>query len=368
MATQRTLRMLFSVHAWAGIVTGLLLFVVCLSGAIVVFKHEIDLWANPTLAGLPHVPEHARAPLQQVHDAVRVAHPAARIESIWPPDAVTPVHMVFVRHADGSREKLAVRADDASLIGPVESQLGQYLRSLHVFLFVGPRWIVGFLGVVMLVLIATGFVIHRKIIAELYTQRWRQSLRTLFSDTHKAAAIWGLAFHIVIAFTGAWLGLKPVFVGAWDAVFSPPAAVATARPVGLMSAAATLDLDRLATNARASVPGLQMRFISWTRHVDGTPAVRFAGRIDGHLASNAHVVVAAGDGRVLSALDPRAVGFWAVVDGLMEPLHFGDFGGIWLKWLYFFLGLTPALLSISGTLLWLDKRREAETAWSHASA
>ena len=64
--------------------------------------------------------------------------------------------------------------------------------------------------------------------------------------------------------------------------------------------------------------------------------------------------------------DPRTAGFWSLVNGLMEPLHFGDFGGLALKWLYFFLGMTPAFLSISGTLIWLDarqqRRREAEAA------
>lgn len=365
MTTQRTVRILFSIHAWAGICTGLLLLNVCLSGSVIVFKHEIDRWANPSITARPQVPLQDRASLQQVHDAARASRPGARVESIWPPDAVTPVHMAFLRHPDGSREKLAIRADDAGVIGTVESQLGQYLRSLHVFLFIGPRWIVGFLGVVMLVLIATGFVIHRKIFAELFTHRWRQSLRTLFSDTHKAAAIWGLVFHLVIAITGAWLGLKPVFVGAWEVVF-PPVAVAAARPL-TASGRSPPDLDQLAAIARARVPGLDVRFISWTQHADGTPAVRFAGRLDEHLASNAHVLVAAADGRVLAALDPRTAGFWMLVDGLMEPLHFGDFGGIWLKWLYFILGLSPALLSISGTLLWLDKRREAEAGWAHAS-
>jgi uncharacterized iron-regulated membrane protein len=364
MSTQRTVRILFSIHAWAGICTGLLLLVVCLSGSIIVFKHEIDRWANPSITARPQVPVRDQAPLQQVYDAIREAHPGARVESISPADAVTPVHMAFLRHPDGSREKIAIRADDAGVIGPVESQLGQYLRTLHVFLFIGPRWIVGFLGVVMLVLIATGFVIHRKILAELFTHRWRQSLRTLFSDTHKAAAIWGLAFHLLIAFTGAWLGLKPVFIGAWEAVF-PSTVVAPARAQSPSEPA--MDLDQLAAIARARVPGLEIRFMAWTQHADGSPAVRFAGRLDGHLASNAQVLIAVDDGRVLAAVDPRTAGFWVLVDGLMEPLHFGDFGGLWLKWLYFFLGLSPALLSISGTLLWLDKRREAEAGWTHAS-
>jgi uncharacterized iron-regulated membrane protein len=366
MASQRTTRILLSVHGWAGIVTGLLMFIVCLSGAIVVFKHEIDLWANPAIAALPKVDDPVG--LQQVHDAISASHPSARIESIWPPDAVTPVFMVFVRHPDQRREKIAVTADHARVLGPVESQLGQYLRSLHVFLFVGPRWIVGFLGVVMLVLIATGIVIHKKIIAELFTHRWQHSLRTLFSDTHKAAAIWGLLFHIVIAFTGAWLGLKPVFVGAWQAVVPSAASVSPQSSRSASPAPTAIDLDRLALTAQRAVPGMHLRFVSILPGAANGPAVRFSGPLPDHLASNAFAEVSITDGRVVAARDPRRAGFWSVVDGLMEPLHFGDFGGLWLKWLYFVLGLSPAFLSLTGTLLWLDKRREAGVRLSHASA
>jgi uncharacterized iron-regulated membrane protein len=80
LASQRTLGMSFALHSWAGIVTGLLMFIVCFSGAVVVFKHEIDLWANPSLPACPGRPSRYR----------------------W-----------------------------------------------NVFLFFGPRWIVGFLGVTM---------------------------------------------------------------------------------------------------------------------------------------------------------------------------------------------------------------------------
>ncbi len=87
-----------------------------------------------------------------------------------------------------------------------------------------------------------------------------------------------------------------------------------------------------------------------------------------HLASTARVKISAATGVPQQVHDPRAAGFWSLVNALMEPLHFGDFGGLALKWLYFILGMTPAFLSISGTLIWLDarqqRRREAQAAQS----
>ncbi|RZJ60788.1 MAG: PepSY domain-containing protein [Acidovorax sp.] len=378
MTSQRTLNRLFVLHSWAGIVTGLLMFIVCFSGAVVVFKNEIDLWANPSLAQLPRSDKPAS--LDVVLTQLHTRYPGAMVETIALPDAVNPSYFAFVRERGApasTRTKVALRSDTGTVVGPVDSQLGQYLRMLHVFLFFGPRWIVGFLGAAMLVLIVTGIVIHRKILAELFTQRWGRSFRVVMSDLHKSAGIWGLFFHILIATTGAWMGLAPLFeqgykyvttasssTSSTDAAKAPKptrkAAGDAAEPVRMQS------LDALYATAQQAVPGLEARYVSLRRWGTDTAEASFTGNLGGHLASTARVDIHAATGVPRKVHDPRTAGFWSLVNGLMEPLHFGDFGGLALKWLYFFLGMTPAFLSISGTLIWLDarqqRRREAEAA------
>ncbi|MBD9391752.1 PepSY domain-containing protein [Acidovorax sp. ACV01] len=375
MTSQRTLNRLFVLHSWAGIVTGLLMFIVCFSGAVVVFKNEIDLWANPSLAQLPRSdkPASLDAVLTQLH----TRYPGATVETIALPDAVNPSYFAFVRERGApasTRTKVALRSDTGAVVGPVDSQLGQYLRMLHVFLFFGPRWIVGFLGAAMLVLIVTGIVIHRKILAELFTQRWGRSFRVVMSDLHKSAGIWGLFFHILIATTGAWMGLAPLFEQGYKYVTTATSSTyATKAPKPARKAAGDAaepvqmqSLEALYATAQQAVPGLEARYVSMRRWGTDTAEASFTGNLSDHLASTARVDINAATGVPRKVHDPRTAGFWSLVNGLMEPLHFGDFGGLALKWLYFFLGMTPAFLSISGTLIWLDarqqRRREAEAA------
>ncbi len=367
MPSQRTLNRLFVLHSWAGIVTGLLMFIVCFSGAVVVFKNEIDLWANPSLAQLPRSAE--PAPLDTVLAQLLARYPGATIETIALPDAINPSYFAFVRERGApanTRTKVALRSDTGAAVGPVDSQLGQYLRMLHVFLFFGPRWIVGFLGVAMLVLIGTGIVIHRKILAELFTQRWGRSFRVVMSDLHKSAGIWGLGFHILIAATGAWMGLAPLFEQGTKYVSAGAPAASAARKPPAAEPAPMQSLDTLYRSAQQAVPGLEARYVSLRRWGTSTAEASFTGALTGHLASTARVDMNAATGAPKKVLDPRTAGFWSLVNGLMEPLHFGDFGGLALKWLYFILGMTPAFLSISGTLIWLDsrqqRRREAQQA------
>lgn len=359
MPSQRTLNRLFVLHSWAGIVTGLLMFIVCFSGAVVVFKNEIDLWANPSLAQLPRSAQ--PAPLDVVLAQLQARYPGATVETIALPDAVNPSYFAFVRERGApasTRTKVALRSDTGAVVGPVDSQLGQYLRMLHVFLFFGPRWIVGFLGVAMLVLIGTGIVIHRKILAELFTQRWGRSFRVVMSDLHKSAGIWGLGFHILIAATGAWMGLAPLFEQGYRYVMTPTGRAEAKPPRPAPPAPPLQSLDAMYATAQQAVPGLEARYVSLRRWTTAGADVSFTGNLRGHLASTARVDIDAVTGVPKKVHDPRTQGFWSMVSGLMEPLHFGDFGGLALKWLYFVLGMTPAFLSISGTLIWLDARRQ----------
>ncbi|GGC11861.1 membrane protein [Oxalicibacterium flavum] len=356
-ASRRTVVILYALHSWTGIVTGLLLFVICFSGAVVVFKNEIDLWANPSLRALPQVAAPAGPDAVLAHLAQR--YPGIKPESMTVPNEVTPAWFVFARMPDNpQRMKIAARADNGEIIGEVDSELGQFFRMLHVFLFFGPRWIVGFLGVAMFFLIVSGFVIHRKIIKELFTVRWRKSLRVTGSDLHKSVGVWALGFHLLIAFTGAWLGLAPVFERAYAHVAgastagSAMAAVAAERP---SSSAAPFSVDRLMAQAKEDMPGLRVKGVTLRNPDRDDAEVGFYGGLDGLLFNNTNLAYRGG--QLVRSNDPRVKGFWSQFNGLMEPLHFGDYGGLVLKWLYFLIGMSPALLSLSGTLLWIERRK-----------
>ncbi|MFM9577989.1 PepSY domain-containing protein, partial [Streptomyces turgidiscabies] len=51
-----TLKKLFLLHSWVGIVTAILLFIVCFTGALAVLSRpELKIWANPELHQLSSV-------------------------------------------------------------------------------------------------------------------------------------------------------------------------------------------------------------------------------------------------------------------------------------------------------------------------
>lgn len=70
------------------------------------------------------------------------------------------------------------------------------------------------------------------------------------------------------------------------------------------------------------------------------------------------VALNAYDGRVLKVLQGQEADAGLQAYALLDPLHFGYWGGLPIKILYFLGGLTPAVLSISGFLIWLSRRRK----------
>ena len=358
---QSTTKVLYSLHAWTGIITGLLLFVICFSGAVVVFKHEIDLWANPVARAAPWVAEPVG--FDAVLSAAQAYAPGFKVDSLSLPTPLMPAYVIVGRSAEGQRMKLAARADNGALLGPMDSELGQFIRTLHVFLFFGPRWIVGFMGVVMLALIVSGVLIHQKIFKDLFTQRWRNSLRLMMSDAHKAVGVWALLFHILIAFTGAWLGLAPVFTGAMrhlNLTQSPP----TQDKILPGAPAVMPSLDALYAGAQHALPEVKLQRVTLTHWEHENAHVTFSGPAREYLGMLGSVRYHARSAAMLDQRKPAEAGFWSRFTGLMEPLHFGDFGGLSLKWLYFILGMSPALLSITGTWLWLEQQRSGSRAYA----
>jgi uncharacterized iron-regulated membrane protein len=46
----------------------------------------------------------------------------------------------------------------------------------------------------------------------------------------------------------------------------------------------------------------------------------------------------------------------------MRPLHTGDFGGLWVKMIWFVFGLVLTLMVLSGLLIWSKRTAQATAA------
>ncbi|ATY32964.1 PepSY-associated TM helix domain-containing protein [Sphingomonas psychrotolerans] len=372
-----------AVHGWSGILLGLLLYAVVLTGAAAVFAHEIGAWSGGHLA--------TRSSFEQPIDATM-----RRLTAQTPPQYREAVNLFeigdhglgvfFHRHEvdaqgvptengiyyqlDNSGRTLAtVTGSVDDVFGPRnDDALSSFLVDTHVRLHVPNPWgllLTGILGLAMLVAAISGLLIHRHLFKDIFTLRRRASPALVNRDKHSVAGTWSLPFAFVLAFTGSFfsfygtIGVPVVAMAAFGgdvealtkAVFGNPG-TPDPRP------AAMGNLDRVAADA-----------IHRTGEVPAFIAIEKFGRADAEITSYHNP--REGDLEPVALLykgataefvrakpqvgaQPSAGG---TLVGIMGPLHFGNFAGMLSKAIWFGLGFAMCYVTYTGMRLWVVRRR-----------
>lgn len=358
---QDVLKSLYGLHSWIGVTIGLALYVVCFSGTIALFDRELEPWLNGDARGAVADPSAAlgRAVARATAAAATGEEEAGVDLTILLP---TPYRRMVVVEGRGAALHIDPWTGEERP-APAEGPNGLLTR-LHTDLLLPPplgRYLVGVLGVLMLVSVLSGFLLHQKPRSELFTLRLRRSQRLFWSDLHRSVGLWGLPFHAVIALTGAVLGFAGVAVmAAALTAFEGDAGAAVAALAGEPPAAAgqpavTLPLPVLIDRAAAALPGLVPEVVVAHRFGAAGGVVEVFGNRPGALVYYPSVTVDAGTGALIRITDWSGEGLGRRVYAMVTPLHYGSYGGTALKVLYALLGTGLCFVILSGLRVWLSR-------------
>ncbi|MBQ4856840.1 PepSY-associated TM helix domain-containing protein [Pseudoalteromonas sp. MMG007] len=380
-----SLKKLFLLHSWVGIVTGILLFIVCFSGAIAVLSRpELKIWANPELHQLSALPsEKVTALINQYHQQVPPSF-GKNIHVYLPSGHNTHLLTILFESHEGDEnydeEAAYVYQFDPRNFKLVNQYYGaadyfyenrktdapSFIGHFHADLHLGrPIGLIltGFLGLTLLVSTITGLFIHRQLIKELFTFRRNKDLDVVVNDAHKIMGIWGSLFHGVIGFTGAFLGLATVillpaaafvsFGGDQDKLVQK----FTAMPEPVISEQYQMtDINSILVDAKTRYPKAKVVDLTIMAHNDQNAEVYL--RLIGGDAVASQLLQYHGSGEFSKTMSSFGdiPGPAIKVLSLLFPLHFGNFAGVFVKIIWSLLGLTTALLPLSGMMMWLAKR------------
>ncbi|HLP25196.1 MAG TPA: PepSY-associated TM helix domain-containing protein, partial [Acidobacteriota bacterium] len=346
---------------WLGLVAGLGLLVIGLSGSLLVFHEELETLFNrelvhvtPTLAG--------RLPLDTLLAHAQQQLPDHEITGWLPQYEVPAMADVLYVIRRGDTEWLVATLDPYTGRLLASPRLGTttltgWLLDLHYAFFADHAGllIVGVFGLLLLALGVTGVWLYREFWKNFLTFRWRRGTRILFSDAHKFVGITSVAFNLVLGFTGAYWNFTHV-IGEWimgeheqkkiEQRLYPP----------------TLSLDALHRDAAQRLPGFRGNFISLPS-AQAAASVTLWGAVEPRTwLTSPYGSTIAYDARTSvhqATNDLRVAGAWARIVDSFRPLHFGDFGGLPVKILWALGGLTPGALAVSGFAIWWLRRRAA---------
>jgi uncharacterized iron-regulated membrane protein len=371
MAKARDIRsMLGKIHLWIGLALCVPLVVIGVTGSILVFEPELQALERPAVP--PARADLPPATVAGIVAAARIAAPAEyAANSYTAPRSATDV--ATVRFSAAGRPgpggiEIFVDPGSLAVVGQHEASAGivRQIFLLHANLLSRDRSgrnIVGWLGVAMLALGTSGFVMwfprpgQRR---RAFTIRRGTTGFRFHRELHGAVGIWGLAVFFIVSFSGVYLAFPQavgVLVGSRD--MRPGAAAIRVAPV---PGAQPLDIDGAIAVARGAVPDGVVRSVALPARPDQPFRVGLAHGVDRDGAPLATAFVDPWARRVAELRDPRAFSAGESFLAWQRALHVGSgLGWIW-RILVFLSGFLPLLFAVTGVAMWLAKRRQPRAA------
>ncbi|MEH3045588.1 PepSY-associated TM helix domain-containing protein [Sphingomonas adhaesiva] len=363
-----TVRAVLSGHGILGLAFAAVIYLVCLTGTLAVFVHDLERWEQP---GQPRAAVIAAPALDRaVATARRLAPPDAGLY-IGLPSGAEP-GATLVAYSPAFEREWGIASDGA--LAAKATPFADFLLDLHIALHLPRRWgafIVGLAGVALLSSLVSGLLAHPRMFKDAFHLRLGGARRLQEADLHNRLGIWALPFHVVIALTGALLGLSTLIVGVLAMLLYRGD---TTRVYGLF-----IDAPPAVDRAAAPLPPLATLLAEAQRRAPGaTPhqiIVERAGRSDARvtivsvrdrLLVPQDTTVFDARGAVVKDQHPRDLVVGTRILGGIGQLHFGWYGGVAVRVLYGLLGLALCVVTSSGVTIWLARRRDkgrADPRW-----
>jgi uncharacterized iron-regulated membrane protein len=356
-ATTLKLRKLWlQVHKWIGLLLAILIIPVSVTGSALVWHDGLDLMLNPERSVEGSA---GQSPSAYVAAAQGALQPGERVASIRMPEGGEGAVLVSAARPPQEGQGRPVRTnvwlhpETGAVIDTAASNEGavRILHQLHGSLMVPGvgRQIVGWVGVFMLISCLTGIWLWWPVTGSVRRGfRWKRQ-PSFNANLHHQMGFWVLVPLAMLSFTGVWISFPQTFstfeasrpMGG-GASQGPPRPPQPAEQTALTANAAV-------AAARAQAGDAQLVTVNWptTERADwGVGFVREEGGPADYRVGDA-------DAKVTPPGPPQP----ETIARVMRRWHDGDGMGFGWQLIIFLGGIIPAILSVTGILMWWRSRK-----------
>lgn len=383
---------MFQIHLWTGIIVGLYIVAIGISGSILVFKEE--LMPRPDVR-VPAVDLRSCTPekLVSVVERVQKTYPDKDAFLTACPQEANPLYLTTIREKikhpgrptgpGEHRDQLAVYSHPVTgeVIGSAnrEESWVSWMEELHVNILLGRsgRLWNGIGAATLLALVISGIAIWWPGV-----QKWKRALvldlrcgwKRINWDLHNVTGFWTVAFTLMWALTGMyftwpWLFTTPIGKVSAIVTASYPAAEMRKLAQRPLRPEAPLDVLAVLKKSQQISPDGSLEGYFYGSGPKPIFTVYMARGRMGDYSSTDFIYFDQRSGEHLYTWHRgrnQTLGDWLV--WLVAPLHFGTSWGLAVKWLWFVLGLVLPLLTITGFIMYwnryLGRRfRSLRTQW-----
>ena len=355
-------------HSVLGLAFSAVIYLICLTGSVVVFVEELERWEQPeaprVAAVAPEVIDRGLAALREMGPKDEVRSVSANL-----PAPANPHFVLSARSGDRTHSGSWFADASGAPVMKVRHDVSDFLVGLHINLHLPygiGTVIVGLAGLALLALVLSGVLAHPRIIKDAFRLCSGGSARLSQADLHNRIGTWGLPFHFIIAFTGAFLGVFLIVFGSVAATTYQGDMTKAFSEFAGPSARGAADAPRtepvppsepFIAAARAAAPGFTLQSVSIQQ--PGAKGQMIAiGLHDPRGLPLSESVIYDSTGRKVFASEVAKRSFVQQMIFAIQPLHFGWFGGLFVKLAYGLLGLSMCSITATGCQIWLTRRRD----------
>ncbi len=348
---------ILTLHAWVGLIGGVVLLVVALSGAVLVFRPQLERRMDPDRFIVPA--GSVRLPIDQLTARARAVHPAGELESVrFYGDPTMPLLVLF-----STKEYVHLNPYTGAVLG-TRKRYGEgfgWVEGLHKYLTLDPAIgenVNGSLAFVFAGLMLTGVVLWwpatRRALKAGLTLNRKLSGRPWNLNLHKTSGAYAAAILLFSALSGI-----PIAFDSTRAVLNfitgsgnqlPP----SPRPA---SAAPFVGFDAVESQIAALMPHARETYIALPK---SGLVTSYAIAADApHPNARSYVWTDAATGHVVRYLAyAQATRGYRLYSWLLS-LHTGVAGGWTVKLLLLFGTLSVPVLAYTGLLSYLRRKSRA---------
>jgi uncharacterized iron-regulated membrane protein len=342
-------------HKILGLALAGILYLICLSGTATVFYLDMQRWEAANIPDAVLTPEGVATAMTDTR-----AHLPKDAVSLG---ATTPtrdlprliVYAGEVHRGYDSTGKYIGEAGDPAVDGLTELHYILHLPSTIGLV------VVGLGGIAITAFLFGGLLAHPRIFKDAFLWRFKAGARLNRSDLHNRFGVWAAPFHLIIAVTGALIGLSQIIVlVAGLSFYKGDTAKASAPFYGDMTVKAIegrMDRDDLVAafiNLKRDFPDVEPDYVSLNNLNTDHESLTVWAYVPDRLVYGEQFEFD-GKGRLVTRhyLPDGPIGKQAYAS--IYKLHFGSFGGVWVRWAYVVLGFGLTLICTTGMDIWLLK-------------
>ncbi|MBX9615779.1 MAG: PepSY domain-containing protein [Caulobacteraceae bacterium] len=368
-------------HFWAGLISLPFLMLMALTGAIYLFKPEIDDWQTRGVAAIA-APPAATATLPSAWTRAALAEVPGRVASVLVPARADRAVRVTVEATDGSQRAVFVDPANARVTGHVPAEgLTDTVKKIHSLILFGPglNIVVEIVAGWAIILVATGIFLWwpRPREAGVVTVRARAG-RPLWRDIHAVTGLYAGAAIVFLAVTGMpWSAVwgDQVMGAARQAGFGRPAAPVASEWVhaehtdaplgvgwslehaGMTAPAAPIALDRVLASVEAS--GLPRPYAVT---LPASPDRAVTAAFQNTRSEDARVLYLDRSGTPLRDVTATDFGTGARAFEWGIAVHQGTQYGQINRWIMLLACVAVWVLSVSALMMWWKRRPKGRLA------